>query len=322
VALRVAVLGASGIGRHHAKWYSSLGCEVVAFLGSSPGSVAATAHALRDAIGFRGHGYTSLAELLLNERVDAVSVCTPPALHARHVFNTLEAGCAVLCEKPLVWDPTASSAEMLEEAEGLLEEAERNSVLLSVNTQDVAAVEAYRQLVPQTPVPPKRFHAEMSSKRRPNNPGGQGLWFDLMPHPLSVLLALLPDAALWPTTVRATIEEWASRVEFEFEAKGKRCHAEIRLTRLTDPPFPRRFGLDGVIADIGSEPDEKGAYHSFVQAGDRVQACADFMETSISRFCAAVEGQGRPLVEPADAIRNLELMLALLDEAKRPPFRH
>jgi predicted dehydrogenase len=293
----------------------------VAFLGSSAASVAATAQALREATGFRGRGHTSLAQLLLDERVDAVSVCTPPALHARHVFNALEAGCAVLCEKPLVWDPASSSVEMLEEAERLIEEAERNSVLLSVNTQYVAAVEAYRQLVPQAPGTPKQFYAEMASKRRPNDPGGQGLWLDLMPHPLSILLALLPDAVLWPATVRATIEEWSSRVEFEFEANGRRCHAEIRLAKTADPPFPRRFGLDGAIAEVGTQPDEKGTYHGFVRVGDRVQTCADFMETSIARFCAAVQGQGRPLVEPPDAVRNLELMLTVLDEAKRPPRR-
>ena len=40
--LRAGVIGASGVGKHHAKWFHALGCEVVAFAGTSAQSVAAT----------------------------------------------------------------------------------------------------------------------------------------------------------------------------------------------------------------------------------------------------------------------------------------
>jgi len=316
VALRVAVLGASGFGKHHAKWYSDLGCEVVAFLGSSAASVSATAQALREAFGFRGRGHTSLAQLLLNEQCDAVSVCTPPALHERHAFNALEAGCAVLCEKPLVWQPGASSAELLEQADALVAEAERNGVLLSVNTQYAAAAEVYRQLAPAAPHPPKRFFAEMTSKLKPGGVRGRDLWLDLMPHTLSMLLALLPDARLNPGTVHAAIGEDASRAEFEVTTGGKLCGVEIRLAKLPEPPFPRRFGFDDAIAEVGTRPDETGAYRGYLRLGDREQACDDFMQTSIARFCAAVRGEGKPLVEPDAALDNLEIMLTALEEAE------
>jgi predicted dehydrogenase len=97
MGLRVAVLGASGFGRHHAKWYAELGCEVVAFLGSSPPTVEATGKALRDGQGFRGRGYTSLDALLASEQPEAVSVCTPAPLHGEHALAAIEAGCSVLC---------------------------------------------------------------------------------------------------------------------------------------------------------------------------------------------------------------------------------
>jgi predicted dehydrogenase len=48
-----------------------------------------------------GHGYASAAELLAEEQIDFVDVCTPPASHAAVTIQALEAGFHVLCEKPL-----------------------------------------------------------------------------------------------------------------------------------------------------------------------------------------------------------------------------
>ena len=56
--LRVAVAGASGIGKHHAKWYHMAGCEVVGFLGSSQETCEATVGALKAIFPFEGRGYT------------------------------------------------------------------------------------------------------------------------------------------------------------------------------------------------------------------------------------------------------------------------
>ncbi len=53
--------------------------------------------------------YRELAELLARERPDAVYVATPNHLHAAQAIACLEAGVAVLCEKPMA--PTAAEAE-------------------------------------------------------------------------------------------------------------------------------------------------------------------------------------------------------------------
>jgi len=317
MSLRVAVLGASGFGRHHAKWYADLGCEVVAFLGSSPESVAATAGVLRDAFGFGGRGYTDLPELLDGERPDAVSVCTPAPLHGEHARAALEAGAAVLCEKPFVWRPGAASAGLVAEARRLVEVAERRGVVLAANTQYAAAAEEYRCLAPEAVAAPEQFFGEMTSKLKPAGPRGREIWLDLMPHPLSILLALLGDAELTGGTVRARVEAERGEADFDVAVGGRTCSVAIRLGKLAEPPFPRRFGLNGQIADCETRPDERGAYRGFVRLGDRERACDDFMKTSVARFCRAVRGEGRPLVDGRTAARNLELMLTALDEAER-----
>lgn len=319
--LRVAVLGASGFGRYHAKWYTELGCEVVAFLGSSPRTVEATAAALRSAIGFQGRGYTSLDALLASAQPEAVSICTPPPLHGEHALAAIEAGCSVLCEKPFVWRPGQPSAAILAEATRLVRAAERKGVVLSVNTQYAAAAEEYLRLAPQAVQAPSRFFGEMTSKLKPDGPRGRDIVVDLLPHPLSVLLALLPEAELRPGSIRAAISPEASSVQFEVSAGGRTCAVSIRVAKLAEPPFPRRFGFNDQIAEVGTRPDERGSYRGVLRLGGQERTCDDFMRTSLERFCRAVRGEGQPLVPAKAALRNLELLLAILDEADRQPRR-
>lgn len=48
--LRVAIAGASDIGKHHAKWFHRVGAQVVGFLGRCRESVAATERVLLPAV--------------------------------------------------------------------------------------------------------------------------------------------------------------------------------------------------------------------------------------------------------------------------------
>ncbi|MFP4057989.1 MAG: Gfo/Idh/MocA family protein [Candidatus Brocadiia bacterium] len=316
MSVRVAVLGASGFGRHHARWYAELGCEVVAFLGSSPQSVESTARALREAMGFGGRGYTAVDELLAAERPHGVSVCTPAPLHGEHARAALRAGCSVLCEKPFVWRPHAPTDDILAEARELVAAAEDAGLALAVNTQYAAAAEAYRELAPGALEAPRRFTGEMTSQLKPAGPRGRDIWLDLAPHPLSVLLALLPRARLQAGTVRATVGEERTDAHFEVATDAGRCAVAIHVAKLRERPFPRRFGFGRQVADCATEPDDQGVYHGYLRLGDRERRCDDFMRTSIARFCDAVRGQGRPLVDGHAALRNLELMLRVLGEAE------
>jgi predicted dehydrogenase len=212
--------------------------------------------------------------------------------------------------------PGAPSAELVAEARGLVEAAGRRGVVLSVNTQYAAAAEAYRELVGEPPTAPRRFVAEMTSRLKTPGPRGRDIWLDLMPHTLSMLLGLCPDARLCAGSVRATITHESSQAQFEVDTSRGGVAAEFRVAKLREPPFPRRFGLDDQIADVGTQPDEQGVYRGYLRLGEREATCDDFMRTSIARFCAAARGEGKPLVGAETAVQNLELMLATLDEAE------
>jgi len=315
MAPRVAVLGASGFGRFHCGWYADLGCEVVAFLGSSPESVGRTASALREAFGLEPRGYCDLEELLAAERPEAVSVCTPPPLHARQVLKVLGAGCSVLCEKPFVWEPGAGREGMLALAREAVELARRRGLVLAVNTQYAAAAERYREMVSAEVLSRAgRFTAEMTSRLKPTSPSGPGILVDLLPHPLSELLVLLPEAELVEGSVDVGVGRRGSEVVFEVTVgDGRRCVVGVRVAKLPVGPFPRRFGLDGLVADCESAPDEDGRYRGRVCLGGREVVCEDFMRISIERFVRAVTGEGEPLVGGDVALKNLGMMLGVLE---------
>src|SRR3989344_4948161 len=114
----VAVLGASGIGKFHAREFERAGADVAVILGSSQNSAEQTAAALHAAYGFRPRAYADLEALLEVESLDAVSICTPRGLHYDQARRCLAAGLHVLCEKPVVhnWpaDNDGQASELVE----------------------------------------------------------------------------------------------------------------------------------------------------------------------------------------------------------------
>jgi len=94
-----AVFGAGWVAAEHiAAYQRNPHCEVVA-VGSrraeSAQARAAAAGASEAAI------YTSFEELLRDERVDAISICTPNHLHCEETVEAAEAGKHVIVEKPI-----------------------------------------------------------------------------------------------------------------------------------------------------------------------------------------------------------------------------
>ncbi len=60
--------------------------------------------------------YTDLADLLADDDVDAVEICTPTMLHKEHVLATIAAGKHVSCQKPIA-NTVADGREMIAAAE-------------------------------------------------------------------------------------------------------------------------------------------------------------------------------------------------------------
>ncbi len=108
--LKIGVVGTGGMGTVHLSNYPHIdGCKVVALCDSAP-AAAAQAEALGLPL------YTDLSEMLRQQPLDVVDVCTPTFLHREHVTVALEAGKHVICEKPLALN-LADATAMLDLAE-------------------------------------------------------------------------------------------------------------------------------------------------------------------------------------------------------------
>lgn len=105
--LRVGVVGL-GIGRMHIEgWRQHPLVEVVSIADADPSRLAAVG----DAFGITGR-HASAQAMLAAERLDAVSICVPNKFHHPLALAAFEAGCHVLCEKPMAMN-AAEGREML-----------------------------------------------------------------------------------------------------------------------------------------------------------------------------------------------------------------
>lgn len=320
--LRVAVAGASGIGKHHAKWYHLAGCEVVGFLGSSPDSCAATARALGEIFPFAGKGYWNWEELLSDARPDLVDICVPNELHHAHVLGALEAGCHVLCEKPLVWDPEEAPETILGKAREMVERAREKGRKFGVCTQYATALPQYARLCGMAPDKWPQigsFYAEMETLARGRQRSPAQIWVDMGPHPLSLLLAWIPDGAIAAESLQVDFEGCEARVRFDFVAAQGRCPSEIVVRDLEEGAPVRRFGVNGKIVDCSGRPDENGAYRAVLSRGEQETVGTDFMSLLIAQFVEAVEEPQKPVpVAGETGLRNLELLVQILQRAPSP----
>lgn len=94
--MKVALIGVGGMGYCHYLAYKDVeGAEVVAVCDVNM-------EMLKEKVGADGiRMYESFDELLKNEQVDFVDICTPTYLHAEQSIKAMEAGFHVLSEKPM-----------------------------------------------------------------------------------------------------------------------------------------------------------------------------------------------------------------------------
>jgi len=99
--VKIGVIG-TGIGSWHIRGYKELdNCEVVALADLDP----IRGRRVAEEFGVP-KVFTSYQELLAEEDIDGVSVCTPNYLHSTVSIAAMEAGKHVLCEKPMALNVT------------------------------------------------------------------------------------------------------------------------------------------------------------------------------------------------------------------------
>lgn len=95
---RIGIVGCGGIGRTHVNAFQQAGAEIAAVHDVATKAAEAVA-ATTGARVARSPG-----EMAARDKLDAVSICTPPAMHLACCLPFLKAQIPVLCEKPLEVD--------------------------------------------------------------------------------------------------------------------------------------------------------------------------------------------------------------------------
>jgi len=171
--LRVAVIGAGRMGRHHARIYRELdSCELVAVVDKN------VERAGEVALQYGAVSCTDLSDI--PGELDAASVAVPTVYHAETAIPLLERGVHVLVEKPLAPDSTS--------ARQLLEASRKHQRLLQVGHSErfnpvvraMLQMEVTPRFVETTRVSPFTFRS-----------ADIGVVFDMMIHDIDIVLHLV-----------------------------------------------------------------------------------------------------------------------------------
>ena len=125
--LRVAIIGCGGIanGKHMPALEQIKEVQMVAFCDI----IEERAQKAAGQFGVEGAAvYTDYREMLEKEKLDVVHICTPNKSHADIAVAALEAGCHVMCEKPM--------AKTVADAQRMVDAAKRTGKKLTIGYQN------------------------------------------------------------------------------------------------------------------------------------------------------------------------------------------
>lgn len=117
--IQFAIVGCGHIAKKHVEAIQKApGAELVAVCDTNP-------QRLQEYVTEYGvKGYTDLAEMLQDDAIDVVNICTPSGYHASLAVQAADAGKHLIVEKPI--------ALTLEDADAIIDACNRNGVKLSV----------------------------------------------------------------------------------------------------------------------------------------------------------------------------------------------
>jgi predicted dehydrogenase len=311
--VRVAVVGTGGWGEQHARIFSRRpDTELVAVVGRDPERSQARAEA------YGTTAYTDIATMLAMAQPDLVTVCLPNEGHFAPTLQLLEAGAALLVEKPLVFD--------LAEADALLAEAEKRRLFFAINfnhryAEPVARAKAAIDAgVIGTPVfATWRFGGEANhgTSKHANLIETQCHGFDMLEHlvgPISSVAAQMTDATYgdWSTIALA--------LEFENRAVGTMLGSYDSSYAYPDSQLVEINGTEGriVIHDtvrelsIQKAGDETASVWRAGYFNDEARDFHGTFDRHVDAILAALTAGAEPPVHARAGRRALELAHAAI----------
>ncbi len=205
--LRVAILGARGIGRVHARIWKDVGANVCAVLGSTENSSQQAATHINEILNVEATAYHDLHLLLEVAQPDIVSICTPPSLHFEQIHSVLKAGKAVFCEKPFFWSNEITTAQIPPMIESLRTYQDRKLWVCACNNYLLDC--ALERCNIQRPTSRFTFCYHTQGPYH-----GKDIAVDLLPHALPMLIQMF--GRLEVTSITSQIDTGEYKAEFRY----------------------------------------------------------------------------------------------------------
>jgi predicted dehydrogenase len=304
----MAVIGVGHLGQHHARILSAMpDVDLVAVVDTMPGRAAeiATTHATAALT-----GHSSLIGA-----VDAVTIATPTASHVEIALPFIDAGAAVLVEKPM--------AASLAEADHLISAADARGTLLAVGHTERfnPAVAAAMPLVSSP-----RFIEIHRLGTFPERSLDIDVIFDLMIHDLDILMAVVGSEvvsveAVGVNVLTPRVDIANARLRF---ASG--CIANVTASRISrDRVRKARFFQHDSYVSIDYAAQELEVYRLVAQnggrpaiQGGRVDVAGDEpLRCELADFVGAVRERRDPAITGRDGRAALALATRVADEMTR-----
>lgn len=320
--MKIAILGASGIGKNHAHWFGSHGCDVVANLGSTDESAAQAGAALHEEFGLLTASYSNLTALLHETQPDAVCVATPSTLHFLQTLECLEAGAHVLCEKPLVYAPNRKTRENVDGAKELVRLARKKNLVLGTQLQYGAATPILCKLAGTTMAEVGDFAMELETVNPRASRDPRELWIDLGPHTLSIAQFLGGEGAkLVEESIRVlhsqTFESTQISTRFQVAFSDGRILTCRAILRALDGVFldrkpVRRFAFNGRVVGYQGIQSADGQYRAQYTAPDGyTNLHPDPVSYLVGDFVRAIRERDNPRISGEFGMKNLEWLLKI-----------
>jgi predicted dehydrogenase len=307
-SIRVGLIGAGHLGRHHARILGSLDGATLAAVADTQRERAVDAAAATGAAVFEDY-----RELLAAAgTVDAVVVAVPTELHHEVAVAFLERGKAALVEKPM--------ARTLKEADGLIAAARTSGAILAVGQTERynPAVAAVMPLVTSP-----RFIEVHRLGVFPDRSLDIDVVFDLMIHDLDVIASLVksPIASIEAVGVPVLTEKFdIANARLRFESG---CIANLTASRISrDRVRKIRFFQPDAYISIDYAAQEVEGWRLVRREGARpaIEGGAlpvqkdEPLRRELADFVRAVRDKATPLVDGEAGRAALELATRIAEK--------
>jgi myo-inositol 2-dehydrogenase/D-chiro-inositol 1-dehydrogenase len=321
--LKVGFIGCGGIARHHATRMAKLkNAQIVAV------SDVVEAAAQGFAKDFGGTAYTDYRQLLKQDEVDAVWVCTPTFQHAAPVIAAAKAGKHVFCEKPM--------ALKLAEAEKMAAACAKAKVGLTLGfVRRFDTQWGTLKKVIQSGAVGRPVIWRFAAGGRPANPWfrdvnkGGGPLMDGAIHNYDFMLQIFgPVTSVQASSLqfdRTSVGADTASVIVNFKSGdqhtliwswGVAAGAPVAfLNDVIGPKGALQFGMHAAEAPKGFDPQKQGAFTlKTAQGKERVYTYRqqDMFVEQLKHVVGCFERGEQPLVTAADGLKSLKVAAAIL----------